>query len=131
MSSRNLVYAFCLLGALVAAACGTDDDAAPPGSSAGAAGSSGKGNAGSAGKGGGSNGGESNAGGAGKSDGDVAGEGGEGGEPGVIVGGCVPLSTLVHSVIKEDTNDKAAPRPVNDVVFCDDPADSTAYSDLF
>jgi hypothetical protein len=37
----------------------------------------------------------------------------------------------VHSVIKDDTTAKSAPRPVNGVVFCTDPADPAAYNDLF
>ncbi|MES1177383.1 MAG: hypothetical protein ABUL62_23885 [Myxococcales bacterium] len=129
MSSRNVIYACCLLGALVAVACGTEDDSAPPPSgSAGTPGSSGKGNvAGGSGKAGASSGGGSNAGNAGTSVGGGAiGDGGEGGGG----DGCVPLSTFVHTVFAEDTNAKAAPRPVNGVLFCDDPADPAAYSDL-
>jgi hypothetical protein len=37
----------------------------------------------------------------------------------------------VHATIKDDTNAKSVPRPVNDLVFCDDPADPAVYDDLF
>ena len=129
MGSRSVVYAFCLLATLAAVACGTDDDAsvgATAGSSGkGNAGSSGKGTAGSSGKGGVANGGNANSGGsAGIPDGAA-------GEAGQSTSGCTHLSEFVHSVIKDDTNGKSAPRPVNGVVFCDDPGDPAAYSDLF
>ncbi len=47
---------------------------------------------------------------------------GEGGQPPIL--GCTHLSEFVHSVFKDDTTANSSPRPVNGVVFCDDPADS-------
>jgi hypothetical protein len=115
--------------AFAAAACNDDDGV--PGASAG---SGGKGNAGSSGQGNGSSGnagsandaGANNAGGSAGMDDGTAGEGGQ-----APISGCIQLSELVHAVIKDDTNAKSIPRPVNGVVFCDDPADPAAYSDLF
>jgi hypothetical protein len=136
MSSRNAFCALCLVAAFAAVACGTEDDSAPsPGtagrgnagsSGKGNAGSSGTGNAGSSGKPGGNDAGADNAGGSAGTDDGTA---GEGGQPPVL--GCTHLSAFVHAVIKDDTNAKSAPRPVNGVVFCDDPADPAAYNDLF
>jgi hypothetical protein len=123
-----------LLGALTAVACGSDDDSGSPGGGGASAGSSGKGN----GKAGGSN--------VGGADGENAGAGGAagdmgqaGGNVGVAGGGgtggtggaCTDFTVFVHSVIKDDTTEKSAPRPVNGVVFCPDPADPAAYKDLF
>lgn len=132
MGSRSVLYAFCLAATLAAVACGTDDDSGP-GNTAGSsgkgnAGSSGKGNAGSSGKAGSANnGGADDAGGsAGMDDGGAA---GAAGQPPIVT--CTQFSDFVHAVIKDDTNAKSAPRPVNGVVFCDDPADPAAYSDLF
>jgi hypothetical protein len=121
MGSKHGLFVLCLLGALVAVACGNDDDGGP-GNNAGNAGVSGKGNAGNSGKAGGSNGG-----GAGTDPGGDAGEGGAGGS----APACTQFSALVHDIIAKDTNEKSAPRPVNDIVFCDDPADPAAFSDLF
>ena len=133
MGTRSAFCAFCLVTALAAVACGTEDDAAPGAS----AGSSGKGNAGSSGKGntagnsgnsgnGNDDGGADNAGGsAGMDDGTA----GEGGQPPIL--GCTRLSEFVHTVIKDDTSAKSSPRSVNGVVFCDEPADPAAYNDLF
>ncbi|MEI9937800.1 MAG: hypothetical protein WDO69_11325 [Pseudomonadota bacterium] len=129
MGSRSVFCAFCLTAALAAVACGTDDDgpAGNPagGSGKGNAGSSGKGNAGSSGKAGDESGGADNAGGAA---GTADGTAGEAGQPSI---GCTHLSEFVHAVIKDDTSAKSSPRPVNSVVFCDDPADPAAYDDLF
>ncbi|MEI9950140.1 MAG: hypothetical protein WDO74_14490 [Pseudomonadota bacterium] len=126
MGSRSVFYAFCLAAALAAVACGTDDDSTAAGSGGkGNAGSSGKGNAGSSGKAGGGDGGADNEGGSAGSDGGAA---GEAGQPNV---GCTQLSAFVHALIKDDTTAKSQPRPVNGVVFCDDPADPAAYNDLF
>jgi len=130
MRSRSLFSALCLLATLAAVACGTEDDSAtgPTAGSSGKgnAGSSGKGNAGSSGKGnaGSESGGADNAGSAGS-------DGGAAGESGIPVPGCTHLSEFVHSAIKDDTNATSAPKPVNDLVFCDDPADPAAYDDLF
>ena len=122
MRSRSLFSALCLLATLAAVACGTEDDSA----TGPTAGSSGKGNAGSSGKGnaGSESGGADNAGSAGS-------DGGAAGESGIPVPGCTHLSEFVHSAIKDDTNATSAPKPVNDLVFCDDPADPAAYDDLF
>ena len=130
MGSKSIFGAVCLVAALAAVACGTDDDGGPDGT----AGSSGKGNAGSSGK---ANAGSGNkAGGSGK-----GGDDGNGGNAGVIdegMGGeggqaetCTHLSEFVHTVIKDDTNAKSSPRPVNGLTFCDDAPDPAAYSDLF
>jgi|GEM_PF-2880697 len=136
MRPHSVLFALSLLATLAAVACSNDDDSSPgptAGSSGkGNAGSSGKGNAGSAGKGnagsdgkaGSENNGGENAGGSAGMDGGAAGDSG-------LPMSCVHLSDFVHSVIKDDTNAKSAPRPVNDVVFCDDTADPAAYSDLF
>ena len=117
MGSRSVFCALCLVAGFAAAACGTEDDASPGPT----AGSSGKGNAGSEDHAGADN--------AGGSAGTDDGTAGEGGQPPMMT--CIQLSDFVHSVIKDDSNAKSAPRPVNGVVFCDDPADPAAYSDLF
>jgi hypothetical protein len=141
MRPHSVLFALSLLATLAAVACSNDDDGSPGPT----AGSSGKGNAGSSGKGNAGSSGKGNAGSAGKgSDGKAGSEnnGGEsaGGSAGVDNGaagdtgqpmGCVHLSDFVHSIIQDDTNAKSTPRPVNDVVFCDDIADPAAYSDLF
>jgi len=133
MGSRSVFCALCLVAAFAAAACGTEDDASPgptAGSSGkGNAGSSGKGNAGSSGKGNAGSEDHAGADNAGGSAGTDDGAAGEGGQPPMMT--CIQLSDFVHSVIKDDSNAKSAPRPVNGVVFCDDPADPAAYSDLF
>ena len=135
MRSRSVLYTFCLLATLTAVACGSDDDG-PPGATAG---SSGKGNAGSGGKGNAGSGGKGNAGSGGTAGGadnggedagGNAGMAGAAGDTGMPPLGCTHLSEFVHSVIKDDTNANSAPRPVNDIVFCDDVADPAAYSDL-
>ncbi len=135
MGSRSVFCALCLVAGLTAVACGNEDDASP-GAAAGSggkgnAGSSGKGNAGSSGKGNGGQAGEESAGAdnAGGSAGTDDGAAGEGGQPPIL--GCTHLSEFVHSVFKDDTTANSSPRPVNGVVFCDDPADPAAYSDLF
>jgi hypothetical protein len=120
MNARIVLFGVCLLGALGAVACGSEDDSGT--SNGGASGSSGKGSGGK-GSGGKGSGGESGA--------AEAGMSGEGGAAGAVGGGCTHLSAFVHGVIKNDSNERAAPTPVNGVVFCDDPADATAYSDLF
>ena len=128
MRSRGILAAVCVLAALSAVACGTDDDSP----SDGGAGSGGKNSAGSGGKNSAGSGGKnsSGAGGGGATAGG-GGDIGQGGEGGVGPGNdCVQFSTFVHTVIKEDTNAKSAPRPVNDIVFCNDPADPAAYNDL-
>ena len=136
MRPHSVFFALSLLATLAAVGCGNDDDSAPGPT----AGSSGKGNAGSSGKGNAGSGGKGNAGSDGKAG--SANNGGEdaGGSAGMDGGaagdtgqpmGCVQLREFVHSVIKDDTNAKSTPRPVNDVVFCDDIADPAAYSDLF
>ena len=124
MRSRGVLAAACMLAALSAVACGTEDDS-PSDSSAGTGGknSAGTGGKNSSGAGGGTAGGVTAGGG-----GDI----GQGGEGGVGPGNdCVQLSTFVHAVIKDDTTAKAVPRPVNDIVFCADPANPAAYNDLF
>jgi hypothetical protein len=132
MGSRSALCALGLAIALAVVACGTEDDSAPGAGSSGKgnnAGSSGKGNAaGNGGKAGSGNdnGGADNAGGSAGTDGGAA---GEGGMPPIL--GCTPLSEFVHAVIKDDTNEKSAPRSVNGVAFCDDSADPAAYDDLF
>ena len=134
MSSRSVFCAVCLVGALAAVACGNDDDGNPQGqagsSGRGNAGNSGRGNAGNSGRSGGGDAGLGEAGGSAGTDGGAGGEGGEGGQPPIVVG-CTQLSDFVHTVIKDDTNATSSPRPVNGVVFCDDPADPAAYDDLF
>ena len=132
MGSGGLIGAVCLLGALATVACGSDDDSGSPGSGGASAGSSGKGN----GKAGGSNVGGANTenAGAGGEAGDMGQTGGGvgvGGGTGGTGGACTDFTVFVHSVIKDDTTEKSAPRPVNDVVFCTDPADPAAYNDLF
>jgi len=132
MRPRSVFHALCLLTTLAIVACGTEDDSSPGPT----AGSSGKGNAGSSGKGNAGSGGNGNAGKAGGGEsgsGENAGasDGGAAGEPGIPPLGCTHLSELVHSMIKDDTTAKSVPRPVNDLVLCDDPADPGAYSDLF
>lgn len=136
MRPRSLLFALSLLATLAVVACSNDDDSSPGPT----AGSSGKGNAGSGGKGSAASGGTGNAGsngkagsqnGAGENAGGSAGmDDGAAGDSGQPMG-CVHLSEFVHSVIKDDTNAKSAPRAVNDVVFCDDVADPAAYDDLF
>jgi len=136
MRPHSVFFALSLLATLAAVACGNDDDSSPGPT----AGSSGKGNAGSSGKGNAGSGGKGNAGSNGKAgSADNGGEsaGGSAGTDGGAAGdsgqpmGCVHLSEFVHSVIRDDTNGKSTPRPVNDVVFCDDLADPAAYNDLF
>lgn len=120
MGSKSIIFVACLVGALSAVACGTDDDS----TSNNNAGSSGKGSGGSSGKGGGAN--------AGSAAGGSAGVGGDAGEGGVGVGGgCTDFSQFVHTVIAEDTNAKSAPRPVNGVDFCTTPVAPGAFDDLF
>jgi hypothetical protein len=132
MGSRSVFCALCLLAGLAAVACGNDDDGLP-GASAGSSGKGnvgggGKGNAGANGKAGETAAGADNSGGTAGVDDGAAGAAGAAGQPSA---GCTKLSDFVHAVIKEDTTVNSAPRPVNGVVFCDDPADPTAYSDLF
>jgi hypothetical protein len=122
MGSKSIIFVACLVGALSAVACGTDDDS----TSNNNAGSSGKGSGGSSGKG---NGGGANA---GAAAGGSAGVGGDAGEGGVGVGGgCTDFSQFVHTVISEDTNAKSGPRPVNGVDFCTTPVAPGAFDDLF
>lgn len=136
MRPHSVLFAFSVLATLAAVACGNDDDGSPGPT----AGSSGKGNAGSGGKGSAGSGGKGNAGSSGTAGGDSGGRDDAGGSAGADGGAagdsgqpmtCTPLSEFVHSVIKDDTNAKSLPRPVNDIVFCDDVADPAAYSDLF
>ena len=124
MRSRSILYAVCVLGALAAAACGSDDSGVINASG----GSSGKGNGGSSGKGGTAAGGTA-AGGTAAGGTAAGGTGGAAGAAGDT--GCTQFSAFVHGVIKDDTNAKSAPRSVNDLVFCDDPMDPAAYKDLF
>jgi len=144
MGSRSILYASCLMAALLAVACGGDDDSTMANSAGSAgkgnagSGAGGKGNSGGAGKGnagsgaspGGESGGTDNAGGTSDAGGAAGTPEGAAGTPGQT-GSCTHLTELVHAMIKEDTTGKSSPRPVNGVVFCDDPADPGAYDDLF
>jgi hypothetical protein len=131
MGSRTLLFGVFCLTASLAVACGTEDDSAPPLSGGGATGNSGaagrNGTAGSAGKSAGG-GGSAGTGVGGGSDGGMLGEAGEGGTPG---NDCTPFAPFVHGLIKDSTTAKAAPTPVNGLVFCEDPQDPAAFSDLF
>lgn len=127
MHSKILFWgSLCLAGAL-AVACGTEDDSAGT-PSGGANGTAGRGTAGHGTGGGLANGGSAGVGptGGGANGGD-AGEAGMGGAAPT----CTQLSDLVHGLIKNDTTSKTVPTPVNDIVFCADPADPAAYKDLF
>ena len=132
MGSRTLIFgAFCLAASL-AVACGTEDDSAPPVSGGGATAQSGAagrnstaGNAGKSAVGGGGTAGTGTGGGTG---GGMLGEAGEGGTSG---NDCTPFAPFVHGLIKDSTTAQAAPTPVNGIVFCDDPQDPAAFSDLF
>ncbi len=133
MASRSLIFgAFCVAASL-AVACGSDDDSAlspsggasGTGHSAGAAGrTGGAGTAGAAGKSGGVGGGMPGGG----SD-NTAGEAGEGGAGPVET--CTHFAPFVHGLISDSTTNKAAPTPVNGIVFCDDPETPAAFQDLF
>ena len=140
MRPRRLIYAACLLGAL-AAACGTDDDSGTD--NGGAPGQSGAGGNAGAGKGGsgatagngmgaaGANNGDAGMAGAGPPGaGGAAGEAGQGGT-GNVVETCTNFNALVHAIIKDDTNARSAPRVVNNLIFCADPADPASFNDLF
>ncbi len=129
MGSRTLLITALCLAASLAVACGTEDDSAGGGGAGGTSGHSGAagkaGSSGSAGKAG-AGGGTPGAG----SGGTGGGVGGEGGEAGTAPG-CTPFAPFVHGLIKDSTTDKAVPTPVNGIVFCDDPQDPAAFSDLF
>ena len=134
MGSRTLTLSVFCLAASLAVACGTDDDSgiATGGGPSSGGGSGTGGHSAAAGRNGTA--GNSGASGVGGNmpGGDTAGAAGEGGAAGAVGNnGCTQFAPFVQGLIKDSSNERAVPTPVNGVVFCADPQDPAAFNALF